>query len=78
MQAGLYQFVSAAEVGDELSDGDAIRIAVVDSRVIQGAGGNAAVVFRLRAGKTAEGLRVVRRARLRHLSFRGSGQVTGG
>ena len=70
-----HQFVSAAKIGDQLLDRDAVREAIVDDGVVQRAGGDAAVVLRFHARGAAEGVRIVIGASLGDLRFRRGGEI---
>ena len=73
-----HQLVRTAEVGDQLVYHDAVGFALVDDGVVQRAGRNPAVVFRIDRRDAAIGGRIVCGALLGDLRFRGGGHVQSG
>lgn len=49
----LDEFISPAEVGDDLADGDSVGVTVEDDRIVQHPGGDPAVVFGVGSSKTS-------------------------
>src|SRR5580692_7653097 len=66
-----------AKIGNELAHGDAIRVSVVNDRIVQRSGRNPAVVLGHRGSQAACGLWIIRGARLRHSGFGGNCQMAG-
>ena len=74
----LDQFVGASEVGEQLSDQQAVGFAVVNDRVVQAAGGDAAVRHGGRAGQASVGLGIIAGAHFADLLLGRQGQILRG
>ena len=71
------QFVCAAEVGDQLVDGEAVAIAIKNAWGCQCSGADARVILRIGPSGTPIYQRVVSGSRLRHLCLSGIRQISG-
>ena len=71
----LGKFVRPAEIGHELAHGNSIGKFVENRRAVQKSGGDAAVVFRIRAGGSAARLWIVKGLNFLHLRGGGGSQL---